>query len=88
MIKVTYRSSPSGSHNTTAYLDDDRPLSDGSLVGTNKHSDGPVHLKWDDDLLEWVHVCYRACLGFNPITELFSYAEAPMGCSCEGVGDE
>lgn len=55
-MKVKYRV-PAG-YETTAYLDDD-PLPDGSYVGTNKHTDHPLHLRWDDIISAWVPVCHR-----------------------------
>lgn len=45
---------------TTAYLVDPL-LSDGSYVGTNKHTGLPVHLRWTNTKKGsgWVEVCTR-----------------------------
>lgn len=45
---------------STAYLND-KPLEDGSYVGTNKHTDLPVHLAWHDTKTGsgWYLVCVR-----------------------------
>lgn len=80
-MKVTYADSTSTS---TAYLDEPA-LPDGSYVGVNKHTDIPVHVRWDDSTDGWVSVCEREIGEFNWRTETFAVGPPPEGCSCTGV---
>jgi hypothetical protein len=56
-IKVRYRWG-SEQFESVAYLDEPA-LPDGSYVGINKHTDMPVHLRWDPEAEIWVEVCRR-----------------------------
>ena len=68
-----------GGYSSTAYLDD-RPLRDGSHVGTNKHSDLPVHLRWNGD--DWVQVCQRTFTLVNVYNEEYAEHDRPS-CICQ-----
>lgn len=60
-MKVSYAYKDDVGRFSTAYLDDE-PLSDGSYVGTNKHTDLPIHVVWTDDpkiKVGWIQVCIR-----------------------------
>lgn len=78
-MKVTYYLDES--HHTTAYLEDE-VLSDGSYVGVNKHTESPVHLKWDDGTQRWVEVCVREELGYDIRLDRSLVGPPPEGCSC------
>lgn len=57
-MKVTYLSLPDG-HPLTAYLD----IQEGEFwIGTNKHTDEPVKVYWEDDedVRAWVEVPYES----------------------------
>lgn len=83
-MKVTYMTSDSG-HTSTAYLDD-KPLSDKTYVGQNKHTSLPVHLRWDVRGECWREVCVREfkwCGRYGDDT-WNEVGERPA-CSCVGV---
>lgn len=69
-----------GGHTSTAYLED-VPLEDGSYVGVNKHSDMPVHLRWDDEQEVWVEVCHREWRAINVYTDEWEEID-PQPCVC------
>lgn len=76
-MKVHY-----GDHNVTAYLDDE-PLSDGSYVGENKHSETPVHLRWDGEKDMWVQVCVREWEYIPPLYEIAREVGERPDCICK-----
>ena len=73
-VKVRYR-------NSTAYLEDE-PLSDGSYVGGDKHTDLPVHLNWDDSRGIWVEVCVRRFTLVDIYNEQYEEALPRPECIC------
>lgn len=66
-------------HRSQAYLEEE-PLSDGSYVGINKHSDLPVHLRPVTD--GWVTVCERDATPINVYTDEWEIDPKPEGCTC------
>ena len=78
-MKVTYLSS--GDVLSVAYLDDE-PLRDGSFMGADKHTDMPVHLRWDEMSRSWVEVCQRSFQLVPPLYETFVEVGERPDCMC------
>lgn len=79
-MKVTYEIE--GGWESTAYLN--RKLSDGSWVGTNKHTDQPVHVKVIDG--RWQLVCLRHFELDPPLYETFHESFPRPECICKEMG--
>lgn len=71
-----------------AYLKDP-PLPDGSRVGTNKHTDMPVHLMWSGEHNTWIEVCERTFEYDQPV-QLGTFHEVGdrPDCICKELGYE
>jgi hypothetical protein len=67
---------------SVAYLDNS-PLSDGSYVGINKHTDMPVHLRWSDEQQTWIEVCCRTFEYEGPLLETFTEVGNRPDCICK-----
>lgn len=86
-MKVSYAYKDDVDRVSTAYLDD-VPLSDGSYVGTNKHTDMPVHVTWVDSpkiKVGWIEVCHRHFDYVGPLLESFEEdieARSDPNCLC------
>lgn len=78
-MKVTYLTSDDTM--SVAYLDES-PLSDGSFVGENKHTDLPVHLRWEDKPKMWVEVCQRNFTYEPPLYDTFVEVGERPDCIC------
>lgn len=55
-MKINYRALLG--YTSTAYLDDhneDEPT-DGPYTGTDKHTDTPITVQWDDTAEEWIEI--------------------------------
>lgn len=78
-MKVTYLAVDG--NQSKAYLNQ-LPLPDGSYTGVNKHTDEPIHVKWSNGPDEWVAVCAREALPFNPYTEDSKYGPPDPNCIC------
>jgi hypothetical protein len=79
-MKVAYIANDG--HQRTAYLDTPA-LADGSYVGTNKHTDEFVHVKWSNKEKAWLTVCERVYGPYNPYTdESPEIIEQRPPCTC------
>lgn len=72
-MKVRY-----GTLQTAAYLT--QQLDDGTHVGTDKHTDLPVHLRWTGD--KWVEVCRRTFAVDDLYNETWREVGPRPTCSC------
>ena len=84
-MKLTYRDT--AGYFSTAYLDED-PLEDGSFVGMNKHTEAPVHVRWDDTQYLWVTVCERNFEPKPPFDGTIEEVGERPECSCKEAGVE
>lgn len=82
-MKVTYEHGDKR-YRTTAYLNDEA-LPDGSYVGTNKHTDLPVHLRWSDERDVWIEVCHREFSLVDIYNERYEEVGERPECSCVEV---
>lgn len=82
-IQVTYQLA--SGHTSKAYLDEPA-LPDGSYVGTNKHTDLPVHLRYDEPANTWREVCTRH-FNCDPYTGTITEVGERPPCSCVGHAD-
>ena len=76
-MKVSYVYNNGGT--SQAYLEEE-PLSDGSYVGINKHTDIPVHLRPIEN--GWVTVCEREATPINVYLDEWDLDPKPEGCTC------
>ena len=85
-MKVNYRVGDENSR-STAYLDDE-PVEDGSYVGLNKHTNLPVHLRWDREAELWREVCEREWEFEGQATDRWREVGERPACTCVGHSDE
>lgn len=91
-MKVTYYDREDGrytEHTTKAYLDE-TPLPDGSYVGTNKHTEIFVHVRWDPTAGEdgaWLEVCERVYGPYDMYSDSFpEIVDQRPACTCWELG--
>lgn len=80
-MKVTYARSGGEGYTSKAYLEDE-PLADGSHVGTDKYTELPVHLRWNDAAGTWVQVCVRIFTLLDVYNERWEEQQPRPPCSC------